>query len=82
MARVEDGGVASHLSSILALRRHSEDEIDRGAAAEPENPRCAECGGWSVLIRGKYGPFFRCADGCDWKQSLDQIRRGSRKAKD
>jgi hypothetical protein len=74
MARVDDSGVASHIASILSLRRRSIEEFDQGAAAEAENPRCEECGGWSVLVRGRYGPFFRCAQGCDWKENVDGVR--------
>jgi hypothetical protein len=75
MARVDDTGVASHIASILSLRRRSFEDIDQGATAEPENPRCELCGGWSVLMRGRYGPYFRCAQGDDWKQNVDAVRR-------
>lgn len=75
MARVDNAGVASHLASILSVRRRSAEELERGAFTEPENPRCEQCSGWSVLIRGKYGPFFGCANGCEWKQNVDAPRR-------
>jgi hypothetical protein len=68
MARVDNAGVASHIASILSVRRRSAEELERGVFAEPENPRCEKCSGWSVLIRGKYGPFFACGNGCEWKQ--------------
>ena len=75
MARVDNAGVASHLASILSVRRRSAEDLERGAFTEPENPRCEQCSGWSVLIRGKYGPFFGCANGCEWKQNVDAPRR-------
>ena len=75
MARVDNAGVASHIASVLSIRRHSPEELERGISAEPENPRCEQCNGWSVLIRGRYGPFFGCANGCDWKQNVDRPGR-------
>jgi hypothetical protein len=75
MARVDDPSVASHIASILAVRRRPIEDYEHGAAAEPENPRCELCGGWSVLCNGKYGAYFRCAAGDDWKRNLDQLRR-------
>jgi phosphatidylserine/phosphatidylglycerophosphate/cardiolipin synthase-like enzyme len=75
MARVDNAGVASHIASILSVRRRSAEELERGVFAEPENPRCEECSGWSVLIRGKYGPFFACGNGCEWKQNVDAPHR-------
>jgi hypothetical protein len=75
MARVDNAGVASHISSVLSVRRRSGEELERGVFAEPENPRCEQCNGWSVLIRGKYGPFFGCANGCDWKENVDRSKR-------
>jgi hypothetical protein len=73
MARIENEGVASHIASILAVKRRSAEEIKDGATAA-ENPRCAKCDGWSSLIRGKFGPFFACANGCEWKQSTNAVR--------
>jgi phosphatidylserine/phosphatidylglycerophosphate/cardiolipin synthase-like enzyme len=78
MARVDDPSVASHIASILAVRRRPTEDYEHGAAAEPENPRCELCGGWSVLCNGKYGVYFRCAAGDDWKRNLDQLRRTRR----
>jgi hypothetical protein len=75
MARVDNSGVASHVAGVLSVRRRSAEDIERGALTERENPRCETCNGWSVLARGKYGPFFGCANGCDWKQNVDVPRR-------
>jgi len=75
MARIDDVGVAAHIASILSVRRHSAEDFEQAAAAEPENPRCELCDGWSVLIRSRYGPFFHCAQGCGWKQNVDAVKR-------
>ncbi|HEY0256461.1 MAG TPA: phospholipase D-like domain-containing protein, partial [Candidatus Methylacidiphilales bacterium] len=73
MARIEDEGVAAHIASILAIKRRSVSEFKDGAITA-ENPRCAKCDGWSSLIRGKFGPFFACVNGCEWKQSTNAVR--------
>ena len=75
MARVDNAGVASHIATILSVRKRSAEELERGVYAESENPRCEKCNGWSVLIRGRYGPFFGCANGCEWTQNVDGPRR-------
>jgi len=77
MARVDNAGVASHLASILSARRRSAEELERGVFTEPENPRCEKCSDWSVLVRGKHGPFFSCVNypRCNWTQNIDAPRR-------
>jgi superfamily I DNA and/or RNA helicase len=77
MARVDNAGVASHIASILSVRRRSAEELERGAFTEPENPRCEKCSDWGVLMRGKHGPFFSCVNypRCNWKQNVDRPRR-------
>jgi phosphatidylserine/phosphatidylglycerophosphate/cardiolipin synthase-like enzyme len=75
MARIDDHGVATHLAGVLSVRRRSIDDLTDGQFAEAENPRCEECGGWSVLIRGRFGPFFRCVGNDGWKRSVDRIKR-------
>jgi hypothetical protein len=77
MARVDNAGVASHIASILSVRRRSAEELERGAFTEQENPRCEKCSDWSVLIRGKHGPFFSCVNypRCNWTQNVDRPRR-------
>lgn len=77
MARVDDRGVANHIAEILSVTRRVDRDAESSAFAEAENPRC-ECGGWSVFVRGKYGPFFRCAGDCGWKQNLDAVRRSQK----
>ncbi len=75
MARVDNRDVAEHLANILALRKRMPEELERGAGAETENPRCEKDGNWTVLVRGRFGPFFRCETfGCDWKQNVDAPR--------
>ncbi len=79
MARFDSRGVAEHLANILALRKRMPEELERGAAAEPENPRCEKHGNWTFLVRGRFGPFFRCETlECDWKQNVDAPRRKTR----
>ncbi len=78
MARVDDRGVAAHLASVLSIRRRSSDDTDPATFAEAENPRCEICSGWSMLCHSKYGYYFRCACGCDWKQNIDGPRRKAR----
>lgn len=79
MARVDSRGVAEHLANILALRKRMPDELERGAGAEAENPRCEKHGTWTFLVRGKFGPFFRCETlDCDWKQNVDAPKRKTR----
>jgi hypothetical protein len=73
MARIENEGVASHIASILAVKRRSPEEIKEGVTVA-ENPRCGDCDGWSSLVRGRFGPFFACVNGCDWKQSANAMR--------
>lgn len=75
MARVDNAGITAHIASILSVKRRTPEEFENGAAAEPENPRCENCGGWSVLIRGRYGLFFGCASGCKWTQDINSARR-------
>jgi hypothetical protein len=77
MARVDNAGVASHLASILSVRRRSAEELESGAFTEPENPRCEKCSDWSVLMRGKHGPFFSCVNypRCNWTKNIDAPRR-------
>jgi hypothetical protein len=79
MARIDSPGVASHIASILSVKRRPIGEGDGISFTEPENPRCKQCNGWSVLMRGRYGPFFRCSNTCDWTQSVDVRRRGPRR---
>ena len=71
LEKIEQGEVAG----ILSVRRRSTEELERGVFTEPENPRCEKCSGWSVLIRGKYGLFFACGNGCEWKQNVDTPQR-------
>jgi DNA topoisomerase-1 len=75
MARVDNAGVAAHIASILSVKRRTPEEFEKGAAAEPENPRCEKCGDWSVLIRGSHGLFFGCASRCGWTQDVNSARR-------
>lgn len=51
---------------------------DRALAmlTEPENPRCGDCGGRSVFIEGRHGPFFACEEQCGWRTSLDRASAG------
>jgi superfamily I DNA and/or RNA helicase/ssDNA-binding Zn-finger/Zn-ribbon topoisomerase 1 len=75
MARVDDPILTEHLASLLSIRRKtsSDAKVDITSA---ENPRCPECGAWSVFIRGKKGPFFECErDRDEWTQSFDAISR-------
>jgi hypothetical protein len=74
MARIDSPGVASHIANILSVRRRPIGEGDGISFTEPENPRCEQCNCWSVLMRGTYGPFFRCSRTCGWTQSVD-VRR-------
>ncbi len=69
MARVENEGVAMQIASLLSIRKQSADTVKNGGMANPENPRCGKCGGWTVLIRGQYGLFFSCEAACGWKQN-------------
>lgn len=78
MARVDDVGVSRHIASILGVRRRSFDDDRNDSFADAENPRCGDCGGWTVFIRGKFGPFFSCEKNCGWKQNLDAVRRRRR----
>lgn len=72
MARIDNQGIAVHLANVLAIRRRTPDELEAGAGALPENPRCEKCANWSVLVRGRFGPFFACeTKGCEWKQNVD-----------
>ncbi|MCE9553993.1 MAG: AAA family ATPase [Planctomycetes bacterium] len=80
MARVVDPGLALHIARVLSVRRRSDEEWERGAAAEAENPRCEKCGGWSVLVHGKFGPFFRCVNHDGWTQNVDAAKRRKTKA--
>lgn len=80
MARVDDVGVSRHIASILSVRRRSFDDDRNGGFVDAENPRCGDCGGWTVFIRGKFGPFFSCEKkNCGWKQNLDAVRRRERR---
>lgn len=79
MARIDDTSVAAHLAGILSVRRRSLDERTAGAFVDAENPRCEICGGWSVFVRGRYGPFFRCFRNDGWKSSLDMAKASNGK---
>ena len=80
MARIDNEGVAAHLANVLATRKRTPEELERGAGASPENPRCEKCGSWTVLVRGKFGPFFKCESmSCDWKQNVDAPRGTTRR---
>jgi hypothetical protein len=74
MVRVENEGFATAVGRSLAIRRQSSGDA-QPAPADAENPRCGDCGGWSVYIRGKFGPFFACEKGCKWKENVDRPRR-------
>lgn len=80
MARVDDMAFAHHLAGLLSIRRRPPSE----SAAESivaENPRCEQCGNWSVFRRGRFGLYFSCeAQGCDWKQNIDAASRSARQA--
>jgi len=44
--------------------------------AERENPKCGGCDGYTVFhTRGRYGPYFKCANGCGWSINLDRASR-------
>jgi len=79
MARIDNAGVASHIASILSVKRRSAEDIAQGVSTAAENPRCGDCDGWSVLIRGgyssrgPYGPFFSCVSGCNWTRSANAV---------
>jgi hypothetical protein len=77
MARVDNVGVASHVATILSVKKRSVEELERGAFAEPENPRCEKCFERSVLKRGTHGLFFSCVNypRCNWTQNVDGPRR-------
>jgi phosphatidylserine/phosphatidylglycerophosphate/cardiolipin synthase-like enzyme len=79
MARVDDSEVATHLTGILSLRRRTSDQLAEGRFADAENPRCEKCGSLTVLIRGQYGPFFRCCEKCGWTCSLQNQHRARRR---
>ena len=74
MARVDDRGFATHLASTLSVRRRSLEGAGPEVFADAENPRCGNCGGWSVLCNGKFGRYFRCERGCGWKQNVDGLK--------
>lgn len=80
MARVEDPALVQHLSGLLSIRRHPAGDADNSGIVA-ENPRCENCGGWSVFFRrGRFGPFFACEkEGCRWTQSLDARPRSHSK---
>ena len=78
MARVENEEVADQIARMLAARRRSSEDLKNAAGAVAENPRCEKCGGWSVLLRSRFGLFFKCERGCDWKQDVNRPIRGKR----
>jgi hypothetical protein len=75
MARIEDGAVAAHLANLLALPRRARGENSVEKLTDAENPRCEDCSGWTVLVRGRFGPFFACERNCGWKQNVDRPRK-------
>ena len=75
MARIDDKGMATHIANLLSLPHRSRNEESSGKVTDAENPRCEGCGGWSVYIRGKFGPFFACESNCGWKVNVDRPRR-------
>lgn len=79
MARIDDQAVAEHLARVLSSRsRFSTATSQDGSHAE--NPRCENCDGWSVLVRGRHGLFFACEGSCGWTLSLDRaIHRTARR---
>ena len=82
MARIENEGVAAHLANIWAVRRQTPEELARGGGASSENPRCEKCKNWTVLVRGRFGPFFKCESiNCDWKQNVDAPRGAARRGR-
>lgn len=81
MTRVDDVGMAKSLATVLCAVRRTHEDLANGAAAEPENPRCEECQGLSVLKKGRYGPYFECASGDGWTQSIDKVRKPTKPAR-
>jgi phosphatidylserine/phosphatidylglycerophosphate/cardiolipin synthase-like enzyme len=76
MARVENEEVTDQIARMLSARRRSNDDLQSAARGLAENPRCEKCGGWTVLYRSKFGLFFKCESGCDWKQDANRpVRR-------
>lgn len=80
MTRMVNKGVAEVVSASMCKRRMSAKKA-ASAAAEPENPRCNDCGARTVYAEGRYGPYFYCENqqaenGCRWSVSLDRAERG------
>ena len=76
MFRSDDEGFAIAIERFMSIHRTPDDNSNAGGTVA-ENPRCEKCGGWTVLIRGKFGLFFACEAGskvCDWKQNVDAPR--------
>lgn len=72
MARIDDNAVAEHLAKLLSMKGGLPSGSKQTDGSQAENPRCENCNSWSVLIRGKFGPFFACEASCGWKVSMDK----------
>jgi phosphatidylserine/phosphatidylglycerophosphate/cardiolipin synthase-like enzyme len=71
MARVDNAAFASQIAQLLSLRPNAVPDDHGESFAEPENPRCPICGGWTVVRSGKFGRFL-AGEACKhWSKSLD-----------
>ena len=77
MTRLVNAGFAQALAANMSKLRVSSAKA-LAAAADPENPRCGDCGHRTFYDEGTFGPFFRCEDRCGWSVSLKTIERYGR----
>jgi hypothetical protein len=79
MVRVSDEAIAEQVAKLLSVCRTSGRAAANFSVACAENPRCDNCGSWTVYILGRYGPFFGCeSDGCSWKIDLNRVSQARR----
>jgi hypothetical protein len=72
MARIRGRDVAIYIDRMLAAIRR---RADAGIRVKAENPVCPKCNCETVLMKGKFGLFFKCQR-CNWTVSADKVRDG------
>lgn len=77
MTRAVNEGYAQAIAAHMSKRRISADKAAK-EIAEPENPRCPDCGSRTVYSEGKpqYGPYYFCEQECGWKLNQKRFEQG------